>query len=266
MKDAWSFFVVSMKDQASYRGAIVLYFFGGLFHIGVAILVWLNAQNTQFSGFTKPELLTYYLLFLVLDMVLGWYILHPVANQIIDGRVMSYILRPVSYLKAWIGMELSFKLIGVLIYGTGAGILAFVMLAYNVELAPLHLGIQNITLASLAGLCAVALTFLLNYSLGLLAFWFTEIQFVDYVYFTIIPFFSGELMPTTFLPPLLQTINQYLPFRYHMSFVLEILMNKVSGGEVVKGFCVALLWIVLYGFLTQWMWKRGTRAYMAFGQ
>lgn len=255
-----------MKDQASYRAAIVVYFFGGLFHIGVALLVWMNAQNTQFTGYTKPELLTYYLLFLVLDMVLGWYVLHPVANQIIDGRVMSYMLKPVSYLKAWIGMELSFKLVGALVYGIGALIVTLIILSYNVQLAPITLTFSDVIFACIAGLFAIILTFLINYSLGLLAFWFTEIQFVDYIYFTIIPFFTGELIPTSFLPPMVQMINQYMPFRYHMSFVLEILLHKVHGIELVKGFVVSLLWSIAYLLFAKHMWEKGTRAYMAFGQ
>ena len=61
MKDFLGIFIIHLKTSSSrgYGGI----FLGTLFHIGVAILVWLNAQNTQFSGYTKPELLTYYLLF-----------------------------------------------------------------------------------------------------------------------------------------------------------------------------------------------------------
>jgi hypothetical protein len=69
----------------------------------VAILVWLNAQNTQFSGYTKPELLPTIFIISCIDMVLGWYILHPVANQIIDGNILSYMLKPVSTLKHGLG-------------------------------------------------------------------------------------------------------------------------------------------------------------------
>lgn len=266
MKDFWAFFTIHLKDQASYRAAMVIFFLGTLFHIGVAILVWLNAQNTQFSGYTKPELLTYYVSFLVLDMMLGWYIIHPVANQIIDGNILSYMLKPVSYIKAWFGMELSFKLLGSFVYGVGALALTSLLLSQHVTLAPLSLSLSEIFFACIAGVFAILLTFLLNFILGLLAFWFTEIQFVDYLYFTIVPFLSGELMPNTFLPPMIQTINQYLPFRYHMSFVLEIMMHKTGGVELAKGFLISTIWVVFYIFLAQFVWKKGTRAYMAFGQ
>lgn len=266
MKDFLAFFTIHLKDQASYRAAMVIFFLGTLFHIGVAILVWLNAQNTQFSGYTKPELLTYYLLFLVLDAILGWYVLHPVANQIIDGQILSYMLKPVSYIKAWIGMETSWKVTGAFVYILGSLTLTLILLSQHVQLAPLSLSMTEVGLAVLAGLFAIALTFLLNFILGLLAFWFTEVQFIDYIYFTIIPFLTGELMPNTFLPPIVQLVNQYLPFRYHMSFVLEILLHKTGGMELVKGFVISGVWVVFYIFLAQFVWKKGTRAYMAFGQ
>lgn len=266
MKDIVAFFIIHMKNQASYRAAIVVYFLGTLFHIGVAILVWLNAQNSQFTGYSKPELLTYYLLFLVLDMILGWYILHPVANQIIDGQILSYMLKPVSYIKAWFGMELSWKIVGATVYGLGTIVVTGILVSQHVPFAPLSLSIQDVCIAVFAGIFAIALSFLINFILGLLAFWFTEIQFVDYIYFTIVPFLTGELMPNTFLPPIIQTVNQYLPFRYHMSFVLEILLHKISGFEMVKGFVISTCWVIFYLFLARYVWKKGTRAYMAFGQ
>jgi ABC-type uncharacterized transport system permease subunit len=51
-----------------------------------------------------------------------------------------------------------------------------------------------------------------------------------------------------------------------MSFVLEIMMHKIDGVELAKGFLISILWIVFYLFLAKYVWKKGTRAYMAFGQ
>ena len=68
-------------------------------------------------------------------------------------------------------------------------------------------------------------------------------------------------MPNTFLPPIIRAVNQYL-FRYHMSFVLRFCIKQ---GVIWQGFLFQM-WIVFYVFLAQYVWKKGTRAYMAFGQ
>ncbi|MEX0698898.1 MAG: ABC-2 family transporter protein, partial [Acidimicrobiia bacterium] len=58
---------------------------------------------------------------------------------------------------------------------------------------------------------------------------------------------------------------QMLPFRSSMGFPLEIMLNRLSGGEIALGFAVASAWIVAFGLLYRLGWRIGLRRYQAVG-
>ena len=73
-------------------------------------------------------------------------------------------------------------------------------------------------------------------------------------------------MPVSFLPGWAKTINMFLPFRYELSFPMEILFHKIGGMELLisllmAGFLVNCLIDVIQIFM-----EKGVRAYSAFGQ
>jgi ABC-2 type transport system permease protein len=266
MKSFWSFLSISVKNQSVYYGAMYVYFVSALFHTGVALLIWLFAQNTQYAGYSKPELLGYYVLVLFLSTFNGWYVFGAIAQQISEGDILPYMLRPTSYLKAWFAIEAGFKLISTIIFLVGTIAITAIFLYFKAPISFPQLSLTDLLIFLPSIVCGILTTFLFTYMLGLLAFWFTEVQFVDYIYFTIVPFLSGDIVPLTFFPSFIQKMNVFLPFRYQMSFSLEILFHKIQGPDIAFGYLISFLWISVLFLLTKVAWKNGTKAYMAFGQ
>ena len=71
--------------------------------------------------------------------------------------------------------------------------------------------------------------------------------------------------PISFLPTTLLAIVKILPFRYMFSFPLEIYFNKLAPSDLLWGFAMQGLWVVILTALYQVLWTKGRRAYASFG-
>jgi ABC-2 type transport system permease protein len=110
-----------------------------------------------------------------------------------------------------------------------------------------------------------ALRFLLSYSCGLLAFWVTKVAAVYGVIDVISLFLSGRIAPLEMLPPQLREWSEWLPFRYMISFPIEIATGAVRAEELVRGFAIAAGWLFVLAAVLQWLWKAGMKKNQAVG-
>lgn len=265
MKKTLAFFSVSIKNFSAYRGATYVYFATSLFHIGVALFVWLAAENQVFPSYTKAELVGYYLVLLFVNWFVNWSMFTSVYRDIYSGDIQKDLIRPYSYFAAGFGQAAGFKLFSSITFLVGVIFIYYVFLLFKAPISIPPLSLERLPFFLLSLAFAIVLNYSFRFVLSILAFWLTEIQFVDYAYYTIFPFLSGDIFPITFLPPIVQEFNRFLPFRYQLSFPIEILFHKVSGSEMYFGFGVSVVWLVVFYALYKYIWRKGSRAYMAFG-
>lgn len=203
------------------------------------------------------------------DTVLYWIIIRLVAettwpwggrlrDDIRQGGLTDYLLKPVNYQMACFSINAGFMVtrwIGSLIMV--AIVLAFfrgdVHLSSDVWIYP-------------AGLLAIVLTFILRYlfqfCLGLMEFW-TE------SYPPLLGqahrLFGGGVVPLTFLPEVLQRLTDVLPFKYMSYFPTIVLMGKVQPASFARGIAIQILWVIALGCVTQLLWRKGLKRYVAYG-
>ncbi len=106
---------------------------------------------------------------------------------------------------------------------------------------------------------------IINYCLWLCitcsAFWLYSIQGIEDFVDTILPFFDGTFIPLVFLPLWLSNIIKWLPFRYNVSFPLEILTQNMSYQELLLGTGIMFFWCLALLLLSSYIWKKGLKAY-----
>lgn len=78
-------------------------------------------------------------------------------------------------------------------------------------------------------------------------------------------FLSGRIAPLGLLPPQLREWSEWLPFRYMISFPIEIATGAADGGELARGFAIAAGWMMALIGALQWLWKAGMRKNQAVG-
>jgi ABC-2 type transport system permease protein len=97
------------------------------------------------------------------------------------------------------------------------------------------------------------------------AFWTTRINAINQVYFVIFLFFSGRLAPLDLLPSFAQTLATLLPFRWMLSFPLELLLGLLSTQEILTGYAMQLGWTAVVVALMLLAWRSGVRQFSAVG-
>ena len=78
--------------------------------------------------------------------------------------------------------------------------------------------------------------------------------------------FSGGLFPLDVLPKSIFSFLTFLPFSYLTYFPARIYLGKVSVPDLLLGFIILLLWIVIFYIIVQIVWLRGLKAYTAQGR
>jgi ABC-2 type transport system permease protein len=77
--------------------------------------------------------------------------------------------------------------------------------------------------------------------------------------------FSGQFVPLQVMPPLVQTIAGYLPFRFFVYFPIQIILGKVPMDEYGRTLAVGLVWLLLAYLLFRWVWREGLKHFSAVG-
>ena len=76
---------------------------------------------------------------------------------------------------------------------------------------------------------------------------------------------AGYLIPTSLFPAGLAEVARVLPFHAALGFPVELLVGRLSLAETLTGFTLQLAWLAVMGGLAALAWRRGLKAYGAFG-
>ena len=98
-----------------------------------------------------------------------------------------------------------------------------------------------------------------------LAFWTTRVYSIHEFYYALILLFSGQFVPLTLMPKLVQNIAQYLPFQLFIYFPIQVILGKLSPAQITQGYVMAGVWLVLALAFFNWVWRNGVKRYSAVG-
>jgi ABC-2 type transport system permease protein len=121
----------------------------------------------------------------------------------------------------------------------------------------------------LAFLASLAMAFLLGFfleaTLGLLGFWFLEINSLLFVFMLLSFFFSGHMFPIDMLPGVWGTIVKQIPLQYLAYFPAAVFLGKATGPELYWGLWTEFAWVVFFIIASRVVFRLGTRRYSGFG-
>lgn len=255
---------ISIIHTLTYRGPILIWIISGMISALTIAAVWLSSLSGKtLGGYTKPELIAYYIAALFLQWLVFWFPFYTITQDIKDGTIiLNALTKPIPYFRWLFAKELGWHIVS-----TPLGLLASVLLVLIFqEYIYFPFSFLTVFLSLGAIIFAILLTFSLSFCLGLSAFWFTEVGFLEGIFWGARSFFGGQVLPLSFFPKALQPLINFLPFRYAFSFPLEIYFGKLSTKEIVFGFLIQIAWIIFFVNLYKLLWRKGRKAYSAFGQ
>ncbi len=264
---------VGWQKRIQWRGRFVLNRVRNLIVLFTLYFLWTKVFPGSSGGYRKREITEY----LVLSNLLFSFVFHYSSDKIADdialGRINNNLLKPVDYLLMQFTSGFSKRLFNLL-----EGILetAFLFIILNINSTPVILErllpilnlVQNdttIIYGIISLLLAAVLFSLLDYTMGLVAFWTQRAYGPRFIFRQIIEFSAGRFMPLTILPAALVGVFQRLPFSYTLFFPLQIWLGQLGQAEIISGILIQSTWVLIAFVGLKLIWERGLKAYSAVG-
>jgi ABC-2 type transport system permease protein len=246
----------------AYRGAFFILMFSTVIGPLISLLIWRTVldQGVQLP-LDRSQLVTYYLLLGLVSMLTGAWEAPYTAESIRLGGLSPDLLRPAPVVLQPISNNLGEKIIKLPLL---LPIVLAAALLFGREFAPPTDPLTWLLFA-LALPAGAAINFLLDYLVGLLAFWIEDVGGLVRVLGLVRGFLAGQLVPLALFPPGLGPLLEAQPFRYTLSFPLEVATGALDGGALLRGFAWQAVW--LFGLLALYraVWRRGLRLYASTG-
>jgi ABC-2 type transport system permease protein len=260
VRAGWALTRVAWIEWMQGRSFFFLLAFSWMIPPLIFLFVWYTAASGQaVGGLTQGEFVTYYLLFILVNQLTYAQTNWTVGDGIRDGRLSFTLLRPISPFLAPLPTELAGKAVFMIFVVPVAVLLALL----------LHPVLHLTHLNALAFIPTLALAWLLRffwgYWLALLAFWATRADALLAVQDALIFLLAGQVAPIEVLPAPLQTMAKILPFRYMISFPIEVLTGQVNASDLLIGLAYQSGWLALALVLCITIWRTGLRRYTAIG-
>ena len=264
MSKYWGYFRQGIQNTLVYRGAMIFWLLGNIMAVATMVFVWLSADaGMLIGGYTKSELITYYVVSIFLAWIIAWYPFW-IADDIKSGDIIGQILlKPVSlYWRAFMS-DLAWHAISIFFGFVASGVIWFFLKNYFI----FSMSLDKFVFILLAMVLAIFVVFGFCVVVSLAAFWLTETNGVIDVFWILLTIFGGQAYPLTFLPKgIFTTLSTVLPFRYMFSFPMEIYFEKLSTPQIFQGFSIGLFWVIFIAFAYKIVWKKGVKVYNAWGQ
>lgn len=252
----------TLMAHLQYRAAVVIWLIEMVLEPLVYLIVWgtvADASGGRLGTYTSGAFAAYYVVFMVVNHLTFTWIMWEYEYRVRQGTFSAILLRPVHPIHADISDNVAYKLLTSLIMlPVAAGMWVLFDAAANPPLWAVVAFVPSLLLAFLA-------RFLLEWTLATAAFWTTRVEALNQVYFVAFLFLSGQIAPLSLLPPIVRAIATVLPFRWLVSFPVELLLGRVGPSDAAFGLGAQVVWVVFAFWLMRHMWRRGVRRYSAVG-
>jgi ABC-2 type transport system permease protein len=243
-----------------HRGFFYLVAFSWMIPLLVYLFVWSAAAEVGAAGgLSRGELVGYYVVLILVNQMTfstnNW----TVGDGIRYGRLNFLLVRPLSPFYDALASEVAVKVVFMTFALPLAALLALLLRPS----LPLDAGKVLAFLPALV--LAWALRFLWGYWLALLSFWASRADALLSLQESLVFLLGGQVAPFVLLPAGMQRLAAALPFRYMLSFPVEILAGQVQGRDLCAGLAVQTAWLLLALALCLALWHAGLRRYSAVG-
>ena len=253
-------FRTSLAMMFQYRASLVIWLISQVLDPLIYLIVWSTvseASGGSVAGYTTGDFAAYFIVLMVVNHLTYTWIMWEYEYRVREGTLSAALLRPVHPIHADIADNLSSKAVST------PGILAAAVILSVI----FHPTFRFVGWAVVAFVPAVALAFLLRFlvewGLAQAAFWTTRVSALNQMFFVAMLFLSGQVAPLTLFPPAVQTVASLLPFRWMISFPVELVLGKLTPYAALTGFAAQAVWIAFSVVLVRLVWRAGVRVYSA---
>lgn len=255
-----------IRKILAYRFDFWLQFVVSIFaHVGVAFFLWRavfdykNAETMQ--GYSFHGLMFYYLLVPLVGKIINGPGMGLVAKDIYNGTLTRYLVYPVSFFKYKYVQFFANSIIFIVQFF----LTVFIFLLLFGLPGDVSFTFTSICMGIAALLFSGVLSFLINTSIEMLAFWADNVWSLLVMIRFSVSLIGGGMIPLAFFPGFWEKILHLLPFPYLASFPIQCFLGKVTAAAWVRGLGITGLWSSLIVVFMFFIWNRGKYRYTGVG-
>ncbi|MDQ2731453.1 MAG: ABC-2 family transporter protein [Armatimonadota bacterium] len=252
----------SAAVELQYRAALVIWLIGLILEPVIYLVVWSAVARSgggQVGGYTGGDFAAYFIVLMMVNHVTFTWVMYEFDTRIRQGSFSPLLLRPIHPIHADIAENITYKGITLIVMLPAAMVLAS---GFH---AQFHTKTWMIAAFVPALLLAFAVRFLVEWTLALSAFWVERSAAVNQVYAVAVLFLSGQMAPLSLLPAPIRLVANMLPFRWMVSFPVELLLGRLTPTEAMMGFGAQAAWLLGSFLMMRLVWRAGIRRYSAVG-
>ncbi|WP_075882758.1 ABC transporter permease [Candidatus Protochlamydia sp. W-9] len=253
---------ISIGNSYVYRSSFFMRLIVLSISLAAQFFFWMAAfsNNSEIASYNFGEFFSYlFVANLIYELLIPNNVM--VSDQIREGEISQYLVLPYEFMNFiyWklLGDRISFLVNNIIPIIAGFFLL---QLTSNIDLHISFLGSGYLLFYIIGGL---TIHFFIDFSIGLLAFWFEKSDFLFIVKEIIFRILAGLWFPFEILPKSLQTSFDWLPFQFLGYTPAKVFLNP----EIASwwNFFLLIAWVLVFYVLNQVVWKLGIKKYEAFG-
>jgi ABC-2 type transport system permease protein len=222
--------------------------------------VFATSGSLEIGGYTFSQMMMYYVVAATV-----YQMVQPevgiVLRDIYDGTLTKYLFYPLSFFQFKFITHLAQMLI-VSVQLIGA-LLIYILLFGSDALG-------NVSVLSVAQglvICFFSgyLFFIFAAFLEVVGFWVETVWGLVLMLQFVTNLLGGKLLPLSIFPVWLQEVLVWTPFPYMVSFPTKVMLNQVSGHEMIISFAATIAWCCILHAGAKFLWKQGSFNYSGTG-
>jgi ABC-2 type transport system permease protein len=251
---------IGFADAVAYRAEMLVWVLATTMPLVMLALWTAVAREAPIGRYGEPQFVTYFLATFVVRQITGSWAYYEISFEVRNGTLGMRLLRPVHPLLAYA------------VEGIAAMPLRF---AVSLPVAVAALAIVGRTAmthdATSWALWAVSIvgawliTLLVNLIVGCAAFFVESSMKIMDAWLVFYFVLSGYVIPIDLFPQRLQTLVDWLPFRYQIGLPVELMTGALGHQAALVLLARQWAWVGVGLAGTVAMWRRGLQKFAAYG-
>src|SRR5207237_8277601 len=250
---------VGFASAVAYRAEFLIWMFSTNMPLIMLALWAAVARSGPVGTYTQAGFAAYYLCTLLVRLLSGSWVVWELTMEIRQGTLAMRLLRPLHPLLAYSAENLAAVPL--------RGIVAIPVLSILLWAARQQLGHDAVLWLMLvpAMLGAWLLTFLVMALIGTLPLYVESAASLFEAWLGISSVMLGYLVPLDLFPKAVQQVALVLPFRFLLSFPVELMLGKVARMDALALLGAQWAYVAAALVATNLVWRAGVRRYSAYG-
>jgi ABC-2 type transport system permease protein len=264
MKLLWAVAFVTFKEWAAYRTHMLATLVVGPVYFLVQYSIWTAVYSTRdtIGGMDLAQMITYFGIVAVANYIVFDFADWNLQMLVRTGKFLTFLMRPLSHRYFALSQKVGHRALGFMLEFIPVYLVFW--LVFGIRLMP-----ANFVWASASLLLSFLMVFLINYCVGMTAFWLTNTGGIRGVFLIFRDMCAGVFVPLSFFPDWVQNVMFYLPFQFMIYVPVRVFIGKYElAGHVLSIPHVVGLQAVAVGcmwLLSEIIWRLGIRRFTGVG-